>query len=346
MSSKGQITQKALEKARSTLKSAFSISIIIGLLIILGFLSTDNDKYSFWLILIPIVGYIIYGNQIATKYRYLPDFGDSVYYLGFIFTLMSLLGATIFEKLSADPSKTISYFGMALSTTILGLIYRTYHSQFTDVNSDPIDKAKEELANELSKFKNGLNEIMLRTSDTLKVFEKDIPEALSASLVNLSYSFNKIDQELGEVESTHRKINEKISSTYSEICQKAAESSIGLIETFENLNSNVKYKSSAINKELSNSVKVLKVFNKNTNVFIDNITGTNSINGSLGQLSDSLNHSVGQINEFSEKVVDCTGNYSKAVGSMDDLNKNVKKQVKIINSIFNEANKVIEKKLS
>ena len=80
----------------------------------------------------------------------MPDFADSVYYLGFSFTLISLFGATVLEKLKAEPEEIVSYFGMALSTTILGILYRTYHSQFTDLNEDPIEKAKKELEDELN----------------------------------------------------------------------------------------------------------------------------------------------------------------------------------------------------
>ena len=179
------MAKKPIEKARESLKKAFGIAAFVGVLIILAFLNSENDKLSFWLLIIPMVGYIIYGNQLATKYQYLPDFADSVYYLGFSFTLLSLFGATILEKLSAEPEDTISYFGMALSTTILGILYRTYHSQFTDLNQDPIEKAKEELDEELANFRDELDSLFGRTRDALDLLESDLPEKLSSSINNI-----------------------------------------------------------------------------------------------------------------------------------------------------------------
>ena len=348
-SKKDIITITALEKARSSLKTAFAVSASIGLIIILGFLSSDNDKYAFWLLLIPMVGYVMYGNQIATKYRYLPDFSDSVYYLGFTFTLMSLLGATIFEKLSADPTKTISYFGMALSTTILGLLYRTYHSQFTDVNSDPIEKANEELAVELSNFKENLNDIMNKTKNALEIFEKDIPERLSRSLSNLEgrlvNSFVNIEKDLNELDETFSGINQKISTTYSEINNRALESSIRILETFENLGSNTKNKGSEINKILLETVNSMEEFNIKTNDFINQIVGNESMIGSLNELAGGLSSSISEINKFSEKVKGTTGNFNMAISSLNGLTDNVKKQIDIINTIFNDANKVLQNRL-
>ena len=84
------------------------------------FLNASSDGYSQFLLIIPMGGYILYGNQLAKNIN-MPDFADSVYYLGFSFTLISLFGATVLEKLKAEP-EIVSYFGMALSTTILGIL--------------------------------------------------------------------------------------------------------------------------------------------------------------------------------------------------------------------------------
>ena len=94
----------SLDKARRQVKTAFFISTAIGVIIIFMFLSAEEDKYSVLIMLLPMAGYIIYGNQLAEKHKYMSEFADSVYFLGFSFTLLALLGATIFEKLSAISS--------------------------------------------------------------------------------------------------------------------------------------------------------------------------------------------------------------------------------------------------
>ena len=197
------MAKKPLEEARNSLKKAFGIFAIIGVLIIFMYLAADAQGYSQWLLILPMGGYILYGNQISKKYQYMPDFADSVYYLGFPFTLLSLFGATVLERLKAEPEEIVSYFGMALSTTILGILYRTYHSQFTDVNQDPIEKAREELDKELANFKYELNDLFQRTKDSLTILERDIPEKLSKSLLKIEeklvYSFLQLEEDLNQI---------------------------------------------------------------------------------------------------------------------------------------------------
>jgi len=152
----------SLDIVRVNLRRMFGFCIFIGFLTIYLFYQGDSGKYGFWIATIPMAIYILYGYQQSKKYMHLPEFADSVYYLGFIFTLIALLGATYFEKLSGDPKKTLTYFGMALSTTILGLVFRSYHMQFTDIDADPVEKAREDLQKEVNDFKSDIEDLRER----------------------------------------------------------------------------------------------------------------------------------------------------------------------------------------
>jgi len=65
-----------------------------------------------------------------------PSFADSLYYLGFIFTMVALVASL--WRLAAAPGSgsdaaltvdsILSQFGVALTTTILGLVARTSYS--------------------------------------------------------------------------------------------------------------------------------------------------------------------------------------------------------------------------
>ena len=293
---------KALEKARSSLKKAFGFSAFIGALIVLFFLQSDNDKYAFWLLLIPMVMYMVYGNQLATKYKYLPDFADSVYYLGFIFTLMSLLGATIFEKLSADPSKTVSYFGMALSTTILGLIYRTYHSQFTDVNIDPIEKAKEELSLEVESFKMGIDQLIQQTEVALGLFKDDVPNKLNDNISEIHYAFR-------------------------------------------NLSENINTHSASIATAFENTSNTIKTIERKADHLSENIVGNSGVNGAFDNLLHTIEATANEMENFSKQLERTSSHYSSTLSSIAETNKILEEQIDKINSIFAQANQVLESKL-
>lgn len=76
-----------------------------------------------------LIGYAWLGWNHVKKTEDQEQFADSVYYLGFLFTLVTLAFALIFLATSADWEKVplpqlIARFGLALGTTIVGLAIR------------------------------------------------------------------------------------------------------------------------------------------------------------------------------------------------------------------------------
>lgn len=87
--------------------------------------------------------------------------GDNCYYLGLLFTLTSLAYA-IFTFDPADTATTIVQgFGVALATTILGLVLRVFFSQSRVDLFEVEDSARLELAEAAGQLKKELGEIAL-----------------------------------------------------------------------------------------------------------------------------------------------------------------------------------------
>jgi ABC-type transporter Mla subunit MlaD len=375
----------SIVKARADLKKAFGLAAVLGLIIILGFLATDRDKYGAFVLLIPLIFYIGYGTQVSQKYRYLPDFADSVYYLGFLFTLMSLLGATMFEKLSADPTKTITYFGMALMTTIVGLGYRTYHMQFTDINVDPVEKAKEELEKELEHFKSDLGNIINQTNEFLALFSTQIPETLSKSLKNieekLTYSFLQIEQDLKETDGMYKNLNKKIGDTYAQAMTIAKGSVDDISSTFSGLSNNLRDNSLKIEKSLSNTFNVVKggandissIFSelannlrenslkiekslsntlKSTKEFESEIKGYNEIfvidenlADLMGKIRKNLTKATNDLNRFAKGVSQSSNDFTKTLKLVSGTTQSLQEQVDQVNKLFSDANDLLKTRL-
>lgn len=88
--------------------------------------------------------------------------GDNCYYLGLLFTLTSLAYA-IFTFDPADTATTIVQgFGVALATTIVGLVLRVYFSQSRVDLFEVEDSARLELAEAAGLLKKELGDIALR----------------------------------------------------------------------------------------------------------------------------------------------------------------------------------------
>jgi hypothetical protein len=93
---------------------------------------------------LPVTAMLMYGLYVllAPKYRLRSDrAGDSLYYLGFLFTMVSLAYSLYeFGGPQAATQDIITNFGIALSTTIVGLMLRVAYHQMRE---DPFDIERE-----------------------------------------------------------------------------------------------------------------------------------------------------------------------------------------------------------
>ena len=95
-------------------------------------------------ILAPVTAMLTYGTYVfaTPRYRLREDrAGDSLYYLGFLFTMVSL-AYSLYEFGSSEggTQSIVTNFGIALATTILGLTLRVVYQQ---MRQDPFDVERE-----------------------------------------------------------------------------------------------------------------------------------------------------------------------------------------------------------
>jgi hypothetical protein len=119
---------------------------------------------------------------LAPRYRLRPDqAGDNLYYLGFLYTLVSLSVALyFFTDAEAALDQIISNFGIALATTILGIALRVVLHQMRE---DPIDTEREarlNLAEAASRLRAELDVSVREVSSFTRQMQQSIEEALHA----------------------------------------------------------------------------------------------------------------------------------------------------------------------
>jgi hypothetical protein len=117
--------------------------------------------------------------------------GDNCYYLGLIYTLVSLAHAI----LTFDPNDTattiVQGFGIALLTTILGLILRVFFNQSRVDLYETEDTARLELADAAGRLKTELLQITSSMSDFALQTRQAVEEMRDAAVAQLASTLEK-----------------------------------------------------------------------------------------------------------------------------------------------------------
>jgi methyl-accepting chemotaxis protein len=300
-----------LAQVRANLKRAFQILIIIGGLAIFSLFGSIADSYLVLVPIIPMLIYIIYGYQQANKYKHMGDFSDSVYYMGFIFTLASLLSVVLTTKVSNEPTKLLNYFGMALSSTILGIIFRSFHHQFTNLNQDPIQEAKKELQEEVNKFTVSVDEMRGRIENFSEALISTLPDKLNESVNKFDEKFNSASDILSQ------NMDELVSST-DEISRKTKQSFSNLHDSIDLSTQNISTMSSTIEQASNENIKNLSDSTKKVSRVIDSSLDNYSdkLSNSIEQMSDATSNALSEI----EKVQQHIASYSNQLASNSGSN--------------------------
>jgi len=284
----------------SAVKYAFGLTYFVGALVIF-FGSNFPGQYTSTIILIALMmayllGVIFLNKKMNTFVRD-EQMGDSFYYLGFLYTLTAL--AVSLFGIEEDINPLLKNFGIAITTTLVGLIGRIILSQFRE----SLDEMKEKSERQISDSARKLNAQLVQSIDILRnqsiAISKNTDKALqdsSSSLRRHMVENNKILQESTEnsknvIEEFNRqasditrkisrinipadkfeKFNESVddivktlNNLESGLKKSSAESEIHKVtENFRSLNESIKSQSKLLNDEFVNSKDVLENFSKN-----------------------------------------------------------------------------------
>lgn len=166
------------DQARTQHRDAWLIVLVVGFAIIVA--GNLIDFVGAWWIALAVsaamVGfaYVIFDSPVSGDTK-----GDSIYYLGLLFTFAALVAALIsfdWSTTGTDATGTagaIRNFGIALLTTIVGLAGRVWFTMSQESPGDVADTAKLTLENAVSEMERSLN----RARDDLDVLAKRLGDS-------------------------------------------------------------------------------------------------------------------------------------------------------------------------
>jgi len=169
----------------------------------------------------------------------MEQLADSNYYLGFMFTLMSILVSLIGTvSNSYDIDNIINNFGVSMITTLMGLLARVYLANFIPTN----ESNKEIINQSISDKMRMMNEILLdnmqknkvfsqmidvrmtilveSTQEALEQFKKLLDEDFKSTIKTFNDSIKNITLNM---ENTHKKQTKILSTEYEKVKKKSEE---------------------------------------------------------------------------------------------------------------------------
>jgi len=344
------------EIAKSALQRRFIVFFILGTFCMLVFnkFTTGQQGLTSVLTLLGVmtlylVSSLKYSRSIIAK----EHFADSFYYMGFIFTFVALtiamynLGSATQDATRATLDLVLSQIGIALTTTIYGLVVRVIMIQFNPILSDPDDDILNnigELANSMEDLAKGFNRSLNTTTSQVQSFHNSLTKDLqkfSETLKNshnemLENTLHKINNNLSNFDQTTNLLNNKI-EVFAGNLQKLDVKAFGdgmpnLSESLSNLSNSLNHIETSLQsmtqslqsssndlKELSNSVSILNSNAKNA-----------------GENFNELNSSASSANT---KFSSTNTEYQNLAQNIDEANKKmqeVKRSANTIKSVFEE----------
>ncbi|MEI9993755.1 MAG: hypothetical protein WDM91_04095 [Rhizomicrobium sp.] len=148
-------------------------------------------------------GYFFFGLLNPKSTRNSERFADSLYYQGFILTLLALLVSMTLGRGGLTSAGFIEKFGFALWTTFFGMSFRILTIQFRPTVADQEDETRESIA----KYVAQLNAEITSTMEDLKRFKTGIMTSAS-DLASAFYDETKRSRE--ETADAIRAINKEL----------------------------------------------------------------------------------------------------------------------------------------
>lgn len=300
-----------LENQRLFFFGAFLIGSI--LIISLKYLGAHGGLIS--LIAISIMfAYAIIGTKNKIKVR-LDILGDNLYYLGFLYTLISL-SFSLYQlgKGQADINSLLENFGLAIGTTLTGLALRVFFNQpkaditeyentirlsLTEATANFVGETSK-IGRDISTLRSVLNQIIEETRDSQKQATANLGKAIEDQIGLLDQAStknqNNIDELLNKIKIAQDTFAKNFKSN-SESMTKAISDSMSQIKGGSN-----GFVSSFT--EMNKSLDELK----NTMIFLNNILGTwestiENIIETHDQLSEQQNISATQLAGSHESII-------------------------------------------
>lgn len=317
-------------------------TFVLGILIISIFSVLEYTYIPLILTVLLMFTYYLIGVNQLNKVKSISyeQFADSNYYLGFLFTLVSLSVTLISLVQNNNIELLISQFGIAILTTLLGLSLRIY-----TINFVPNEESNRESFDFIISQKlQMIDEQITQTIDKNKLFSDVIDEKINMFQVKTEENINEFTNNLlNNLDVTKlSEIISNISQSMMHNYDKQSEILEKLIEEIKNVNDSY----------ISNIKNVNSYVSKNQNFLDTFITSINEIKEKLGNYTElvntttnNYNSNINNLNELIEKQIIKTDDNQKFIldSLLNGINNLKNENINILDFFQNNITDIISK---
>lgn len=268
--------------------------------------------------------------------------GDNAYYLGFLYTLTSLSYALwVFSSSSSAPEDIIKSFGIALSSTIIGVTARVYYSSLR-IDPDDIEK---DARKKISSTANALTVELHQATSAFNIYRRSLQKSIQEAFIeNRKKADEAIADSANKIVGDLDKVSSAINTKYGEINS----SSSVLVDSIKN-------SAKSINSINDKAVKSVSTLHESADAF-DGVIKQQSqsikvISAAVNSLLAMSQAITTQITKTNEQIARLEQAGQNASGLTEKINSNLdsfstslsdvaEKQKQVVATITNHADEL------
>ncbi len=299
-------------------KKLFLIACILKLIsLVIAFALKDILVFGFLIPTLVMLSYIFIGYFNRDKVVSDEKFADSCYYLGFIFTIATILAILMdLESINHDLTTIASRFGMAMISTLLGIIARVFIIGFKQDSRAALDKVERTLLQTANNLVDQMEQASQRFGQFTQQLQNDTEHALNTIASTFEQLANNQSKQLEaatqNLSQFSDKIQENVNKTFNQINPQFDK----LDKSFTSLEQNLDKFNQALAKhqEQYNQMDFAKVLDLNKSA-IEQLTHK------LDEFNNNNTDLVQSLQDSSKNISDSLGNIERLQTNIDKLNQ-------------------------
>jgi hypothetical protein len=323
-------------------------AFIFGTILILSlkFLGVNSGVISALAVALMLI-YAATGVRNKLKVR-LDVLGDNLYYLGFLYTLVSLsYSLYTLGKGTADINNLLENFGLAIMTTLAGLALRVFFNQpkadileyentirlsLTEATANFVAEASK-IGTDISTLRTVLNQVVQETQDAQRISNNALTEAVNDQIGLLDKTSNKnqenIQNLLVKMESVQNNFTQNFELNTSAMKKVMTSSMKNIEKGAENFTANFENLAAPIN-DLGESIDSMVALMQTWDSAVQRLLAADAVIQEKIQKSNA-NLNAAQ-NNFTAVVEGLPSVINKAIDSIDNVFDDLKKKTLISDS--------------